>query len=161
MALHSLRKRLAQLLDLVAGTAMLIMILLTFTDVVGRYGFNNSIFGASELIEWLMVAVVFAGFARITAMGAHIRVSLFETTLGRVGRIGMTWFSLVTYGLMAVALWVLTTEAWISGRGTLVLNLPAWIYAGAALVLTLAGMAALILAMLRPDPGWWRPEDGP
>lgn len=155
---RGLRQGLSRGLALVAAMAMLIMILLTFVDVVGRYGFNKSVFGASEMIEWLMIPVVFAGFAQITTAGAHIRVSLFESRLGKAGRVAAAWFSLGAYLLMTGALWVLAAEAWHSGRGTLVLNLPAWTYAGTALVLSLAGVLSLILMMIRPDPGWWHPE---
>ena len=68
---------LRQALALAAGGAMLVMVVLTCVDVIGRYGFHNSVFGASEMIELLMVAVVFGGLAFVTASDEHITVTLF------------------------------------------------------------------------------------
>ena len=42
-------------LGVVAAAALLVMMLLTFVDVIGRYGFHHSIFGAAEIIEHLMM----------------------------------------------------------------------------------------------------------
>ncbi|MFV0382995.1 TRAP transporter small permease [Paracoccus sp. (in: a-proteobacteria)] len=157
MTARGLARGLARLIDLAAGTAMLAMILLTFVDVVGRYGFHKSVFGASEMIEWLMVLVVFGGLARVTAAGTHIRMSMFDRFTGRAGPATAAWFSLLASALLAVALWVLAADAWVSGRGTAVLGLPVWIYTGGALVLTLIGLLLLIVTMTTPEP----PETNP
>ena len=54
-------------LGVIAVTALFAMMALTFVDVIGRYGFHHSIFGAAEIIEVLMIVAVFAGLAFITA----------------------------------------------------------------------------------------------
>ena len=65
-------------LAVIAGIALLAMMLLTFVDVIGRYGLNNSIFGTAEYVELLMTVAIFAGLALVTASDNHIKVELFE-----------------------------------------------------------------------------------
>ncbi len=65
--MEHLFKSIERVLAVLAGIALLIMMVLTFVDVIGRYGFNNSIFGTSEIIELLMVVVIFAGIAFVIA----------------------------------------------------------------------------------------------
>lgn len=69
MGLRLLRRATAALLAILAGSAMLVMVVLTFVDVIGRYGFHASVFGASEMISWLMVVVTLmvglVGFAAL------------------------------------------------------------------------------------------------
>ena len=67
----------------IAGTGLLVMMLLTFADVIGRYGFNSSIFGTAEIVEILMVFTIFAGLAFITASNEHITVTIFEGWIRR------------------------------------------------------------------------------
>ena len=45
----------SRMLGLIAGASLFVMMLLTFVDVIGRYGFHRSIFGAAEIIEQLMM----------------------------------------------------------------------------------------------------------
>lgn len=134
---------LRQALALAAGGAMLIMVILTCVDVIGRYGFHNSVFGASEMIELLMVAVVFGGLAFVTASDEHITVTLFDHVLQARAPVLMRWlrfcFVLVIYALIAWALWRIALGAWEGARGTIVLNLPMWLFSGLAALLTSAG----------------------
>lgn len=155
----------ASLLNIATGTAMLAMILVTFVDVVGRYGFHHSVFGASEMIEWLMVIVVFGGMARVTAADDHIRVSVLEPVLRRVAPVasvlGRHAFSLACYGLMTLSLWVLAIDAAVSGRMTAVLGWPTWIYAMSAAGLSLAGAIAFTLRLIATRGRLSPPADDP
>ena len=140
---------LRQALALAAGGAMLVMVVLTCVDVIGRYGFHNSVFGASEMIELLMVAVVFGGLAFVTASDEHITVTLFDHLLHarapRLMRWLRFWFVLVIYGLVAWSLWRIALGAWADGLGTIVLSLPMWLFSGLAAALTSAGCVIFAL----------------
>ncbi len=68
----------------VFGAVMLaILIGLTGTDVFMRYTFNNPVLGSNEMIQFLLGAMVFAGFALVTAHRTHIVVSILEPFLLR------------------------------------------------------------------------------
>ena len=73
----------ARVLAVIAGTALLVMMVLTFVDVIGRYGFHRSIFGTAEIVEYLMIFTIFAGLAFVTATNDHITVTMFDGWIER------------------------------------------------------------------------------
>lgn len=142
--LQKIRRSVDAMLGLIAGLALLAMMLLTLVDVIGRYGFKRSVFGASEMIEYLMVLSVFAGIALITHRGDHIAVSLFEGPIQRFApRLqihAIRLFSLGCYGVLTWQLWRMGLGAAEEGRLTVVLNLPQWLFAGSAALLSVIGL---------------------
>lgn len=151
--------RIEWVLAMLAGIALLAMMLVTFVDVIGRYGFNHSIFGAAEMIEYLMVAVIFAGIAFITAGDQHIKVDIFEPMIRRRSPVLQRWlvltFSLAVYGFIAFELTAHSYDSWLSGKRTPVLDMPQWLVPGAAALLTWIGVALFLAAILatRGHPG--------
>jgi TRAP-type mannitol/chloroaromatic compound transport system permease small subunit len=115
----------SRMLGLIAGASLFAMMLLTFVDVIGRYGFHRSIFGAAEIIEQLMMLTVFAGLAFITAKNEHITVTLMEGLI--VGRIDLLK----------------------SRKRTAVLDLPQWHLPMSAAILSLIGFGLLVIAVVR------------
>jgi len=61
---------------LVAMGVLFLMMLLTVADVVLRAALNKPIIGATEIIEQMMVAVVFLGLGWCALQGKQIRVEL-------------------------------------------------------------------------------------
>lgn len=61
--------------------AMTFMLFLTFTNVVGRYVFHNSIEFSEELSRFLFVWVVFLGAAIIIKDKGHVAVSFLSSKL--------------------------------------------------------------------------------
>ncbi len=65
-------------LSVFLGTAgLLIVVLVTLTDIVGRY-FNAPLRGAQDISQMAMVIIVFGGMAICDRVGGHIAVDLFE-----------------------------------------------------------------------------------
>lgn len=62
-----------------AATLLMLMMVLTFTDVIGRYFFDSPVNGAYELTEVLLAFVVFFALPLVTLENGHITVSLFDT----------------------------------------------------------------------------------
>jgi len=60
---------------------MSFMLLLTFANVVGRYGFRHSIYFSEELARFLFVWVVFLGAAIIIKDKGHVAVTFFAEKL--------------------------------------------------------------------------------
>ena len=68
----------ARILTTIAGAMILVMMVVTTIDVIGRDEFNMPLFGAFEMTEILMGLVIFAGMPGTTAAREHITVNLIE-----------------------------------------------------------------------------------
>jgi len=152
-------KGIERVLAVCAGVALLIMMILTFVDVIGRYGFNRSIFGTSEMIEVLMVVVIFAGVAFVTASDQHIKVDIFDPWIKRAAPNLQRWiihvFSLLIYAGLTYELGRHMLDSLQSGKRTAVLDFPQWVMPGAAVLFSLIGVllfgAALLATRGRPE----------
>ena len=76
-------KWLAFFLEVVAAVTLLILMLLTCTDVLGRYLFDNSLDAASELTEICIAILVFAEMPIITWRGGHVVVDILDRFIGK------------------------------------------------------------------------------
>lgn len=130
--------------------------LLTVTDVVMRYFFNNAIFGAAEVTNALLAILVGAGLIVVAALRIHICVDLFDGPLKRLFPRGYPrWiFVCEVLGTAALAA-LLVRHAWHTiafGELTAVLEFPiGWVYAVVA-VLVVAALAVLL-------SGWRAPAE--
>ncbi len=140
-------------LGVIAASALLAMMVLTFVDVIGRYGFHHSIFGAAEIIECLMMVAVFAGLAFITAKNEHIAVTLMEPLVMRVmpgpQRLASVAMSVGCTLLICWQMFRHALDLLASAKRTPVLDLPQWLLPMSAAVLSLAGFVLLVLALVR------------
>ena len=97
----------------IVGTTIFLMMVITFVDVVGRYGFNLPIPGGFELIEFLMPLSIFAGMPIITRRRAHIVVSVFDRWFA--GRAGEIRRLVVDAGCLAVVAFI-AERLWRQGQ---------------------------------------------
>jgi len=143
----------SRMLGLIAGASLFVMMLLTFVDVIGRYGFHRSIFGAAEIIEQLMMITVFAGLAFISAKNEHISVTLMEVLIARTIPGFQRWVSIaISIGCTLLIAWQMTEHAidlLRSGKRTAVLDLPQWQLPMSAAILSLIGFGLLVIAVVR------------
>lgn len=141
------------ILAVIASVALLAMMVLTFADVIGRYGFHHSIFGTAEMVEFLMVVTIFAGVAFITATHEHIEVTLFERQIARWAPGLQRWtvivFSVLMYGLIAFELLRHAIDQYASDKRTAVLDLPQWIQPATGALLSFVGLLLLVSAVVR------------
>lgn len=79
-----LAKWLAFILELVSSVVLLALMLLTCTDVIGRYAFNNSVNGTTELTELALCIVVFCQLPIVTLTGTHVVVDILDRLLPKV-----------------------------------------------------------------------------
>lgn len=59
-----------------AALMLFLMMALTFVDVIGRYLLNAPVFGAAEMIQFLLALTVFAGLVLVSFRDEHIAVEL-------------------------------------------------------------------------------------
>lgn len=75
-------KWIAFFLEVIAAITLLILMLITCTDVLGRYLFDNSLDAASELTEICIAVLVFAEMPIITWRGGHVVVDILDRFIG-------------------------------------------------------------------------------
>ena len=74
-------KRLTQFLSDIAALAIAAMALLTVADTVTKNAFNRPIKGTFEIVELLLVLVVFFGVAEVFRSGSNICVDIADQML--------------------------------------------------------------------------------
>lgn len=135
----ALRTRTVAALEWLALVLGAILLGLTVWDVVGRYGFNRPLFGATEMIQWIMGAFVFCGLGLVSARDAHVAVDLISPRLARrFPRVMAGVIGVFTAAGLAVIAWQLARmglDAALRGKQSLVLEI--------AVAVPLFGYAAL------------------
>ncbi len=76
-------KRLQQILGLGAGTSLFAMMLLTFSDVVGRKLLNASITGSVELTELCMLGTIFFALPLVSLAAEHVVFDMLDPFLSK------------------------------------------------------------------------------
>ena len=116
---------LMRIAEIVTAALIFVMMMLTFADVVGRYVFTAPIFGAAEMIQFLLAMTIFAGLCLVNARDEHITVELFEVQLDRwmltaVRRIIVQLLSVGVMAIIAFQLFQFAREAERIGSKTVV-----------------------------------------
>lgn len=65
----------------VSGAALFLMAALIFVNVICRRFFQHAIFGADELVQFLMVLVVYFALSYSTRLRAHVRVDFITNMM--------------------------------------------------------------------------------
>ncbi|MCJ8340081.1 MAG: TRAP transporter small permease [Pseudomonadales bacterium] len=74
-------KLIAFSLEAISALTLFSLMLLTCADVVGRYFFNNSVDGTTELTEIAIAVMIFAVLPVITWRGGHVVVDILDDYL--------------------------------------------------------------------------------
>jgi TRAP-type transport system small permease protein len=74
-------RRVEGLLGVAAAIILLVMMLLTFVDVVARYLFNRPIAGAFEVTELLLLVLIFAGLPLVSYANEHALMDFIDRLL--------------------------------------------------------------------------------
>lgn len=68
----------APVLGWFAGAVLFALMALTCIDVAGRYLFNSPVWGAFELTEMMLAALIFAALPLVSLRNEHVTVDLFD-----------------------------------------------------------------------------------
>jgi TRAP-type C4-dicarboxylate transport system permease small subunit len=97
----------------IAMLFLFLMMLLITSDVVGRYCFNHSIIGAADVIDQMLVFIVFLMLAYTTAQKSHVTVNV---VISRLPKIQVTMLNCVTsfasLAIAALITWKLAARGW-------------------------------------------------
>ena len=115
-------------LGIVGSVALFAMMCLTAADVVGRYFFNKPIVGAFELIEFLVLILIFSFVGYTQHSKSHVTVEIFMAAFpGKVRFWCLMFNHVVCFCLMSLIAWmgaVTAFEMIKTGESSQNLSLP-------------------------------------
>jgi len=138
-----------------AALMVMLMMVVTCIDVVGRYLFNSPLTGSFEITELALAAMIFIGLPLTTDSDEHIRVDLMDgamsTGIRNMLTLIMDWLSALVLAVLAWQLWHKTQSLSADGHVTNTLEIPLTPIgylmtascAVSALVLVLKGLEAI------------------
>jgi TRAP-type C4-dicarboxylate transport system permease small subunit len=148
---------------LVAAAVIMLMTLLITADVIGRYTLNSPIEGAGEMVELMMVVVVFFGIGYRTLQRGHVAVDVlslhFSKRTNAILDVMFLWISAIIVGLIT---WRLGLKGWesaidISRNITLQLEIPTfpfyWIASLGSLLTCIAMIINSFLSLVKIKGG--------
>ena len=147
--------RILSVLEIMTAALLFVMMALTFVDVIGRYVFTAPIFGAAEMIQFLLAMTIFGGLSLVNARDDHITVELFEPfvkhRIPRLHRFLVQAFSVVVMAIIAREMTVFAIETHELGSRTVVLEWPLVTVVGTIAALSVVSLVAQILGLMLPE----------
>jgi TRAP-type C4-dicarboxylate transport system permease small subunit len=143
-------------LGYVAAIVLFCLMVLTCADVAGRYLFNSPIWGAFELTEMMLAALIFAGLPLVTLRNDHVTVDLFDPVtpdwVFRAQHVFACALGTVCISFLAWRLWVRADKMLEAGETTAQLKITlAWLTYAMAVLMALTAVALVILAFRQPQ----------
>ena len=102
-----------KVLGFLAALVLMLLMIITFIDVLGRYLFSAPLPGAFELTEIMMAMLIFAGLPLVSRANQHVTVNLI---VGILSPIILHLQRLITQAIMAVILAVMAWRMWIKAE---------------------------------------------
>jgi len=97
----------------VSVTAVSVMMLIMVAEVIGRYFLRRPIKGSPELVEIVMLLVVFFGIGYATQKKSHVNVDLIVSLFKRRTRAILDSFlSFINMGVIVLMVWQFGARAW-------------------------------------------------
>ena len=148
--------------NLLAGLAILALMMLGVTQIVMRSVFNSPISGYIDLVELSMASMAFLGAAYCQRLGAHIRMEIFIGRLsGRALWLVEAFATLVAIfiiGMLIYYSWGHFMRSYTMGDTTMDAELPVWpskllvpLAFGIWFVRLLLQLAGSIRLLINPD----------
>ena len=160
--METLLKHVSKWLAGFACVVLMLVMLITFVDVVGRYFFNAPVTFAVELIQLGMGLLVLFGLALTTFERSHIAVDIAESVApASVQRILASLAAIcgaVFISIIAWRLWDRGVKFLGDGLATDVLFLPVW---PSVILMAIAGAIAAVVAIAQIFSRGRSPDDQP
>jgi TRAP-type C4-dicarboxylate transport system permease small subunit len=118
----------SRLLGGLSALSLLMLLVLTCVDVVGRYVFNMPVLGAMEIADAMMGVMIFGALPMACWNQAHITVDVLDkVTPERWLRLQVRLIQLVVaalIGFLGVRMWIYATKLVEYGDRTMMLKIP-------------------------------------
>ncbi|EAU41675.1 TRAP dicarboxylate transporter, DctQ subunit [Fulvimarina pelagi HTCC2506] len=109
-------------------TGILAMAIISVANVIGRFGFGQSLYFAEEATQFLVILVTFAGIGFAARHGRHIRMSaIYDELPDKARKALMIVIALVTAAIMFLLAWyslLYVLSVYDSGRIAPVTQIP-------------------------------------
>ena len=130
-ALDRVLKQADTMLNLICVSLIMVLMFFAASEIIGRYFFNSPIPGHIEIVELIMVGVVFLGLAYTQLQNGHIRMQLLQKKIfrGRFYHIAealILLFSLVVFAMITRSSFIAALDAYEFGDITSYINWPTW-----------------------------------
>jgi TRAP-type C4-dicarboxylate transport system permease small subunit len=125
-------ERLSKLFAYIGTGALVILMLVTGIDVVGRYIFNRPLVGAYELSELSLAIVILLGWAYTQSVKGHIDIDILYNKFPKSVRTVLDFFvpllSLLLFSFIAWQGITFTIDSLGWHETTEMINIPVWIF---------------------------------
>lgn len=133
----------------VLSVGVMLMALVSITNVIGRNLFGESLASADEINQALIVLITFVGIGFGVRRARHIRMSaIYDQATGRVRKVMIVTISLATAVLLMALAWFAvqyTLSLWQTGTVTPALRMPLYlVYLWVPLGFTLGAIQYLL-----------------
>jgi TRAP-type C4-dicarboxylate transport system permease small subunit len=124
--------KLSKFIGSIGAGALVVLMLITGIDVVGRYVFHKPLLGAFELSELTLALVILLGWAYTQSVKGHIDIDLLYNRLPLTAQIILDFFiPLLGICLFAFISWqgiifVIDSIGW--NETTEMIGIPVWIF---------------------------------
>lgn len=139
----------------IALLAATIIVASTVADVVLRYGFGHPIHGSYDIVETLLVVLVFHGMPAVFHTRGNITIDLIDHMVSLGARVALIRASdIISVAALLLVIWAMIApalQAYDYGDRKLELGLKLWIIWVAA-ISGLAGTAITAIARAVSDP---------
>lgn len=140
-----------------SGLVLVGVMILVALDVALRYMFASPLFGAFEVVEFVLVIIVMLAIPYCTATDGQIRVDVLDPHLGPKGKllsqVATSLVSLTVLIFLCYRTVLKAMDAFKYGDATPILGLPKWpLYA-----FIVIGMGGYIVVVLRDQVAALRP----
>ena len=98
------------MLGIAASALLMMMMVLTFADVVARYLINRPIRGGFEITELTLLVLIFAGLPLVSHADEHVTMDFIDRLLPP--RLRVPWVR-VMHGICAAIMFFLSWQVWI------------------------------------------------
>jgi TRAP-type C4-dicarboxylate transport system permease small subunit len=125
-------ERLSKFLGSIGAGALVVLMLVTGVDVVGRYVFNRPLMGAYELSELALAVVILLGWAYTQSVKGHIDIDILYNRFPRPVKTVLDFFvpllSLLLFSFIAWhgILFVIDSLGW--HETSEMIGIPVWIF---------------------------------
>ena len=137
--------------ELLLALVLVAMIVLNFANVIGRYVFGRSIFGADEIQLFALVVVAYLGAIVVTWRGEHLKMDvvarMFPSSARWAFRVVESLVFAAICGVVATYSFDYTSRMRSLGRMSDMAGIPVW-YVHAVVTLAMAAMAGIALVNL-------------
>ena len=144
--------RIINALEAFSSVVLMVMMLLTFIDVIGRYVLGTPVFGATEMISTLLALVIFSGLGIANARDKHIVVELFDERIRELApgiyQPLIQGFSIIAMCLIVYVLCAQAIETYHQDARTVVLEWPLYYITGAIAFLAALSVVSQVLGLM-------------